>query len=178
MKIMMLSVLVMAVMGLVMMVTSLIMVAMVAAMVMTALAISRADLGVLWGKDNSREKRLAGRMFNLLCNSDELNLIFLFYQLENIDDWSNGRSGKSLTVQMVMAAAEQTFIGQRDLGSQLARAEFLRQVEEGKVMGERMFQEMVEVARGEGDKEFRRRLEEGRLEGEEEFKKQVAHSYV
>ena len=141
-------------------------------------AVSRADLGVLWGKDNSREKRLAGRMFNLLCNSDELNLIFLFYQLENIDDWSNGRSGKSLTVQMVMAAAEQAFIGQIDLGSQLARAEFLRQVEEGKVMGERMFQEMVEVARGEGDKEFRRRLEEGRLEGEEEFKKQVAHTYV
>ena len=117
-------------------------------------------------------------MFNLLCNSDELNLIFLFYQLENIDDWSNGRSGKSLTVQMVMAAAEQAFIGQRDLGSQLARAEFLRQVEQGKVMGERMFQEMVEVARGEGEMEFKRRLEEGRLEGEEEFKKQVAHSYA
>ena len=174
--IMMLTVRVMAVKVLVVIATSLIMEAMVAVMVMTVLAISRADLGVLWGKDNSREKRLAGRMFNLLCNSDELNLIFLFYQLENIDDWSNGRSGKSLTVQMVMAAAEQAFIGQRDLGSQLARAEFLRQVEEGKVMGERMFQEMVEVARGEGDKEFRRRLEEGRLEGEEEFKKQVAHS--
>ena len=62
--------------------------------------------------------------------------------MENIDDWSNGRSGKSLTVQMVMAAAEQAFIGQRDLGGQLARAEFLRQVEQGKVMGERMFQEM------------------------------------
>ena len=74
--IMMLTVLVMAVMGLVMMVTSLIMVAMVAAMVMTALAISRVDLGVLLGKDNSREKRLAGWMFNLLCNQ---YLIFRFY---------------------------------------------------------------------------------------------------
>ena len=31
-------------------------------------AVSRADLGVLWGKDNSREKRLAGWVFNLLCN--------------------------------------------------------------------------------------------------------------
>ena len=29
-------------------------------------AVSRADLGVLWGKDNSREKRLAGWVFNLL----------------------------------------------------------------------------------------------------------------
>ena len=81
-------------------------------------------------------------------------------------------------MQMVMAAAEQAFVGQRDLGGQLARAEFLRQVEQGKVMGERMFQEMVEVARGEGDKEFKRRVKEGRLEGEEEFKKQVAHSYA
>ena len=39
-------------------------------------AVSRADLGVLWGKDNSREKRLAGWLFNLLCNSDDQNLIF------------------------------------------------------------------------------------------------------
>ena len=39
-------------------------------------AVSRADLGVLWGKDNSREKRLAGWGFNLLCNSDDQNLIF------------------------------------------------------------------------------------------------------
>ena len=74
--IMMLTVLVMAVKVLVMMVTSLIMEAVVAVMVMTALAISRADLGVLWGKDNSREKRLAGWVFNLLCNSDDQNLIF------------------------------------------------------------------------------------------------------
>ena len=75
--IMILTVLVMAVKVLVIMVTSLIMVAMLAAMVMTALAISRADLGVLWGKDNSREKRLAGWMFNLLCNSDDQNLLIL-----------------------------------------------------------------------------------------------------
>ena len=31
-------------------------------------AVSRADLGVLWGKANSRVKRLAGLVFNLLCN--------------------------------------------------------------------------------------------------------------
>ena len=31
-------------------------------------AVSRADLGVLWGKANSREKRLAGWVFNLLYN--------------------------------------------------------------------------------------------------------------
>ena len=40
-------------------------------------AVSRADLGVLWGKDNSREKRLAGWLFNLLCNSDDQNLLIL-----------------------------------------------------------------------------------------------------
>ena len=39
-------------------------------------AVSRADLGVLWGKDNSRERRLAGWVFNLLCNTDDQNLIF------------------------------------------------------------------------------------------------------
>ena len=69
-----LTVLVMAVKALVMMVTSLIMEAVVAVMVMTALAISRADLGVLWGKDNSREKRLAGRFFNLLCKNQMIGI--------------------------------------------------------------------------------------------------------
>ena len=88
------------------------------------------------------------------------------------------RSGKELTVQMVTAAAEQSYIGQRDLGRQLAEAEYLRQVEEGKTMGERMFQEMVEVARGEGEEEFRRQVEAGRQEGEVEFKQQVAEGKV
>ena len=90
--------------------------------------------------------------------------------LKNCEDGLDGlevmiekvyRSGKSLTVQMVMAAAEQTYIGQRDLGRQLAEAEYLRQVEEGKAMGERMFQEMVEVAREEGEQEFKRQVEAG-----------------
>ena len=75
--IMMVTVLVMVVKVLVVIATSLIMEAMVAVMVMTVLAISRADLVVLWGKDNSREKRLAGWLFNLLCNSDDQNLLIL-----------------------------------------------------------------------------------------------------
>ena len=73
------------------------------------------------------------------------------------------------TVEMVKAAAEQTYQGQADLGRQLAEAEFGRQVEEEKNRGERMFQEEVEKQRAEGEKEFRRQVEEGRMMAEANF---------
>ena len=73
------------------------------------------------------------------------------------------------TVEMVKAAAEQTYQGQADLGRQLAEAEFRRQVEEEKNRGERMFQEEVEKQRAEGEKEFRRQVEEGRMMAEANF---------
>ena len=87
-------------------------------------------------------------------------------------------AAKQLTLEMVRQGAEQSYIGQRDLGRQLAEAEFRRQVEEEKNRGERMFQEQVEKQREEGEQEFRRQIEEGRLMAETNFTQLVEEGKV
>jgi hypothetical protein len=83
-------------------------------------------------------------------------------------------AAQRLTVDMVVAGAAEAYRGQRDLGLQLAEAEFLRQVGEESARGERMFQEEVERQREEGEVEFRRRLQDGRRLAEGNLTQAVA----
>ena len=82
-------------------------------------------------------------------------------------------NAKELTLGMVKKGAEAAFKSSAELGTQLARTEFLRQVEVEKNRGERMFQEEVEKNRGLAEAELRRRVREGKELGEKEFLEQV-----
>ena len=70
---------------------------------------------------------------------------------------------------MVKKGSEAAFKSSAELGTQLARTEFLRQVEVEKNRGERMFQEEVEKNRGLAEAELRRRVREGKELGEKEL---------